>query len=218
MSRQALRRVFITLVLLLAVGVIGVFGWLRFTVPTPGHVLDEALFADRDASTFPAAAEDYFRDMDWAGSDAGPVPVRLTTEEAKGSNTWIVWTAGNDRMWDQLSVASFGALDLLKTLSSYDRALGDGKVDIGWGAARQVTRADGSTATESVLYNSRDNRWKYLGLVNEPCFEKSTGTDMKYRWGLRIDRRRTSQECGWPIRSRTRPRIPACGSARGARR
>ena len=63
-----------------------------------GRVLDEALAVGRDASTFPAADEDYFRDMD------GGVP--LTPEEIKGRNTWIVWTAGNDRFWDGLGVTA----------------------------------------------------------------------------------------------------------------
>ena len=35
---------------------------------------------------------------------------------------------------------------------------------------------------------SRDNRWQYLGLVNEPCFEKATGPDPD-RFGLWLDKR-----------------------------
>ena len=66
---------------------------------SPGRVLDEALAVGRDASTFPAADEDYFRDMD------GGVP--LTPEEIKGRNSWIVWTAGNDRFWDGIGVTAY---------------------------------------------------------------------------------------------------------------
>ena len=43
----------------------------------------------------------------------------LTPEEIKGRNTWIVWTAGNDRFWDGLGDDRLGALDFLKTLSSH---------------------------------------------------------------------------------------------------
>ena len=32
---------------------------------------------------------------------------------------WLVWTGGNDRFWDALTVSSFGAFDLLKTVSSH---------------------------------------------------------------------------------------------------
>src|SRR4051812_13436157 len=60
----------------------------------PGHVYDEAHIANRGPETFHAADEDYFHDM-----DGGPA---LSAEEVKGRNTWIVWTAGNDRMWDFL--------------------------------------------------------------------------------------------------------------------
>jgi hypothetical protein len=125
---------------------------IYFSRPRPGHVKDEARRAGRDAGSFPAADEDYFHDMD------GGIP--LTKEEIKGRNTWIVWTGGNDHLWDQLSVKSVGTLDFLKTLSSYPK-----------------------------LKFSRSNRWSYLGLVNEPCFEQATGPDAQ-RFGLWLDRRR----------------------------
>jgi hypothetical protein len=118
----------------------------------PGAVLDEARQAGRTAESLAAADEDYFREM-----DSG---VPLTPEEVRGRNTWMVWTGGNDRFWDRISAASFGALDFLKTLSSHP-----------------------------TLKFSRDNRWYYLGLVNEPCFEKATGPDPE-RYGLWLDRRR----------------------------
>ena len=81
--------------------------------PRPGPVLDEASFAARDPSSFPAADEDYFREMD-GGID-------LTWDEIKGRNTWLVWTAGNDSFWDRMANASFGTLDLLKVLSSHPK-------------------------------------------------------------------------------------------------
>ncbi len=69
---------------------------------------------------------------------------RLTADEIKGRNMWLVWTGGNDRLWDAMTVKSVGTFDLLKTISSYPG-----------------------------LKASRDNRWNYLGLVNEPCFKKA---------------------------------------------
>src|SRR5882757_2978751 len=125
-------------------GTVGVHG-------IPGHVLDEARVANRPASSFPAADEDYFHDMDGG--------IQLSADEIKGRNTWIVWTAGNDRMWDFLTLTSVGNLDFLKTVSSYP-----------------------------TLKASRDNRWEYLGLLNEPCMIKATGPDPK-RYGLWLDHR-----------------------------
>ena len=116
-----------------------------------GEVLDEGRQAGRPASSFPAADEDYFRGMDSA--------VSLTSDEVKGRNNWIVWTAGNDRFWDHLANISFGNVDFLKTVSSYPG-----------------------------LKFSRDNRWNYLGLVNEPCMAKPTGPDPN-RYGLWLDKR-----------------------------
>lgn len=134
--------------------------------PKPGTVLDEARQANRPASSFPAADEDYFHNMDGA--------VALTPEEVKGRNTWVVWTGGNDRFWDTIGTTSFGALDLLKSLSSYPKPIS-------------------SDQNEKLKY-SRDNRWYYLGLVNEPCFEKATGPDPE-RFGLWLDKRIVSPEC-----------------------
>ena len=97
-------------------------------------VMDEARQAGRVAQSFAAADEDYFQAMDGG--------VALTPDEVKGRNTWIVWTGGNDRLWDKLTNLTYGTFDLLKILSSY-----------------------------SGLKYSRDNRWNYFGLVNEPCFK-----------------------------------------------
>jgi hypothetical protein len=117
--------------------------------PQPGTVVDEAMAAKRTASSFPAADEDYFHDMDGGAS--------LTTEQIQGRNMWLVWTGGNDRLWDVLSRDSLGSLDFLKTLSSHP-----------------------------TLPYSRDTRWTYLGLVNEPCFRKASGPDPN-RYGLWLD-------------------------------
>jgi len=120
--------------------------------PAPGTVLDEARRAERTASSFPAADENYFKDMDGG--------IELTTNEVKGRNNWIVWTGGNDRFWDHLVNRSFGAVDFLKLLSSHP----------------------------NVKHLSRDTRWKNLGLVNEPCFEKAKGPRSD-RFGLWLDTR-----------------------------
>ena len=124
--------------------------------PEPGSVKDEALSAGRDAKSFPAADEDYFKAMDGA--------VALTSEEVKGRNNWIVWSGGNDRFWDHLISKSFGVVDLLKIISSHPK----------------------------VPHLTRDKRWEYLGVVNEPCFEKPKGPNAD-RFGLWLDTR--SKDC-----------------------
>ena len=86
-----------------------------------------------------------------------------------GRNTWIVWTGGNDRFLGKISVNSVGTLDSLK-----DPLFVPG------------------------LKASRDNRWTYLGLINEPCFEKATGPDPK-RFGLWLDRRYRPRLSGHPF-------------------
>ncbi len=86
--------------------------------------------------------------------------VALTPDEIKGRNMWLVWSGGNDQFWDKLIKDSFGTFDLLKTISS----------------------APG-------LPYSRDNRWTYFGVVNEPCFDKATAPDPTH-YGLWLDQRR----------------------------
>lgn len=137
---------------------------------------DEAKQAGLTAEDFPGADEDYFADMDY-GVTKDPEAVQaslaefgldLSPEEAvaavaRGRNNWNVWTAGNDKFWDFISRESLGSLDLLKTLSNHP----------------------------SLDY-SRDSRWQYLGLVNEPCFEKPEGP-REDRYGLWLDVR--SDDC-----------------------
>jgi hypothetical protein len=84
----------------------------------------------------------------------------LKPDEIKGRNMWLLWTGGNDRFWDVLIKDAFGTFDLLKTISS----------------------APG-------LPFSRDNRWAYFGVINEPCFDKPKAPDPKH-FGLWIDQRR----------------------------
>src|SRR5215467_6989284 len=125
-----------------------------------GNIKDEAMCVGRTADSLPGADEDYFRDMDNGATkdpaalarDLAPYLPGVSPEQALkaaviGRNNWIVWTAGNDRLWDVLNKASFGELDFLKTLSSHP----------------------------SLTKFSRSNRWYYLGLVNEPCFTKPKG-------------------------------------------
>ena len=125
--------------------------WYANSGPRSGHVLDEAKTANRAASSFPAADEDYFHDMDGG--------MQLSADEIKGRNMWLVWTGGNDRFWDQFNRLSFGHFDLLKVLSSYP-----------------------------ALKFSRDSRWHYFGLLNEPCFTKATAPDPD-KYGLWLDNR-----------------------------
>ena len=118
---------------------------------------DEAKMAGRTPALFVAADEDYFHGMD--GN------VQYTPDEIKGRDTWLVWTGGNDVLWDRLSTISFGNLDLLKILSSYP-----------------------------TLATRRSNRWETLGVVNEPCFKEATGPNPD-RFGLWLDVRVKSSTC-----------------------
>ena len=157
---------------LLAVVLIAVVAglvWYFFPVGS-GLILDEALKASprRDASSFAAADEDYFHDMDRDRNGA----VQLTPDEVKGRNTWIAWTAGDDRLWDVLGNTSVGAVDFLKVVSSHP--------------SQYYSR---SCDPAKLAAGTCRNRWEYFGLVNEPCFEKATGPDPN-RWGLWLDKRK----------------------------
>jgi hypothetical protein len=123
--------------------------------PEPGTVQDEAMRAGRPATHFVRPTKDYFYAMD-DNVVYGKRPA-YTQAEIEGRNMWMVWTGGNDRLWDRLSVDSLGSFDLLKTISSHPK--------LGYG---------------------RSSRWYNLGLVNEPCFSEATGPDPN-RFGLWLD-------------------------------
>jgi hypothetical protein len=86
--------------------------------------------------------------------------ITLTPQQVAGRNTWLVWSGGNDKFWDGMTATTFGGFDLLKIVSSHPG-----------------------------LKFDRDSRWSYLGLINEPCFDKPTGPDPDH-FGLWLDKRR----------------------------
>jgi hypothetical protein len=160
------------LLVVLVVAVVALAYFQKKEKPKPGTVLDEAMQAGRTPESLASSDNDYLRDMDY-GITKDPEKVRaalapyvpgIKAEDAvkavvRGRNNWIIWTAGNDVLWDELSRASFGNLDLLKTVSSHP-----------------------------ALTNKRSNRWSYLGLVNEPGFKEATGPRAD-RYGLWVDER-----------------------------
>src|SRR6185295_1148930 len=154
-----MRKLALSTLILVTLVIGGLVACSRVNDLKSGHVKVEAMLAGRDAASLKGADEDYYADMDY-GITKNPEGIRASLDPylpgisaaeavkrvAIGRNNWVVWTAGDDRLWDVLSVKSLGNLDLLKTISSHP-----------------------------ALKNSRDNRWRYLGLVNEPCFRKATG-------------------------------------------
>jgi hypothetical protein len=165
----------------------------------PGEVKDEAMQAGLTAANLKGADEDYFADMDYGyRRDADP-SVKLNAAEARGRNTWIVWTFGSDRFWDYMSNHTFGAFDLLKIVSSHPQVgyctedyggKNDSKYDGSYAAMDEKGCKDAGKTWTAV---GRHNRWSYYGLVNEPCFEKATAPD---EYGLWLDKRiAASAEC-----------------------
>ena len=185
--------------------------------PRPGTVVDEAMKAGLTAKDLPGSDDDYLRAMD-RGLDEDAVHKALpflSKEEAwkaynRGRNNWVVWTAGNDALWDYLANNSFGAFDLLKIVSSHPsiRYCGNKNAEYGYGKdttggytkdkPSEYVKNGRSGYTKDKYYPapyppgysaydeddeckgddrqfyevSRTNRWKYLGLVNEPSMQQ----------------------------------------------
>lgn len=169
------------LVVLLVVGFFVVRAVIEPRWDEFGTVEDEAKKAGLTREGIYDAVHTHFADY-FVGMDKGllqkpegtapyPPEVRQIAEVAKlppeevrksairGQNMWLVWTGGNDRFWDYATANTAGAFDLLKTLSSHP----------------------------SMAYG-RHNRWRWLGLVNEPCFTEATAPD-ENRYGLWLDQR-----------------------------
>jgi hypothetical protein len=143
--------------------------------PRPGTVQDEAMRAGLKPENLKAATEDYFHDMDFNLVDGRPIRA-FTPAEVEGRNMWLVWTGGNDRLWDRLALDSLGTFDLLKTISSHPR------VDY------RDPHAKPGDAPKYLYGYGRHNRFRYLGLVSEPCFVEAKGPDATH-WGLWLDQR-----------------------------
>lgn len=156
--------------------------------------------AGRTADTFPAAAEDYFADMDGGYKRATDPSAKLSTQEVEGRNTWIVWTGGNDRFWDYMANNTFGAFDLLKILSSNpkvgycidpnEKPYGKGyeaRYDFEHSPFSQLDKATCDARGLKWFWPSRSNRFAWYGLINEPCFEQAKGPD---EYGLWLDVRK----------------------------
>ena len=163
----------------------------------PGWVRDEASCAGRTSDTFHAAGIK-FQERDEQGYFKMDPGIELSREESAGRNMWMVWTGGNDRFWDEIIKYAYGAFDLLKVVSSNPRG----------GFCTEAKESDShyrddaySSVSEAYwamhekecmdaggrwVPISRDNRWAYYGLINEPCFVKATEPD---EYGLWLDKR-----------------------------
>jgi hypothetical protein len=164
-----------------------------------GVVKDEAMLAGVTADKLPGAADNYFKYMDYGYRRETDPSVVLSPAEERGRNTWIVWTFGNDRFWDYMSNHTFGAFDLLKVLSSppefgYCTDDPSPRHEINYDSLTNARTHDSCTGAGRYWVTiSRDNRWTWYGLVNEPCFAKPTAPD---EYGLWLDKRvPDSAEC-----------------------
>ena len=160
----------------LGLPVLAILAVLFFLLSPSEPLCDEAKCVDHDFGDFAGAADDYFRDMDYGVSkDPAELVARLDpyiegitqaqAEEAFniGRNNWVVWTAGNDALWNELATASVGNMDFLKIVSNR-------REDLGF---------------------DRDNRWETFGVVNEPCYRMPDPIKdemfIKGRYGLWLD-------------------------------
>jgi len=173
-----------TLVVVLIVAA-GLFVWYLIEPDASqfGQIPDEAKTVGLKASHFRGAEDPQFAAMDKGlllpvapggqypdeimevAGITGLEPEAVRMSAIRGQNAWIVWTGGNDRFWDFAAKNTIGSFDLLKTISSYR-----------------------DKDTDKSMPYGRHNRFRYLGLSNEPCFNAPTGPDPEH-WGLWIDQR-----------------------------
>lgn len=172
----------VLIALTLAVGVLSGCG---------GPAEDEAKQAGKTTADFPQSDADYFAAMDGGG--------QFTVDEIKGRNTWMVWTGGNEAFWDYLADDSLGTFDLLKSISSFpcsdeQRAYLDGLSkekdsaipEYDYATLYRSGASDKTTGKykDYYAYYDRNTRFKYLGLMNEPGFQRPTKPDSN---GLCLD-------------------------------
>ncbi len=111
------------------------------------RALSEGISLDHaaDAYFYPRKKVDYFKGMDMVSSpdtahqlidlqladgktpgdvlaSSAPGDAKLAEDEFFGRNTWMIWCAGNEGFWDDLTRAELGFIDLLKLLDSRRRS------------------------------------------------------------------------------------------------
>ncbi len=193
------RKRILTALAVLTIGALATGTLVRCSDSPSGDVLDEAMLAGVKPEQLKGAPDPYFQDMDYGYQRATNPNVKLTEAEERGRNNWIVWTGGNDRFWDYMANHTFGAFDLLKVLSSrpeFGYCTDDASPEhrINYDSPSNALTHDTCTGPGKFWVPvSRDNRWKWYGLVNEPCFDKPKGPD---QYGLWLDTRvAESSEC-----------------------
>lgn len=190
-GRIALWLVAILASLAVVAAVVGFFVVRGLVMPRTdefGSEQDEAMRAGATAEQFPGAGNPYYAAMDKGlledpgpggtyppeimevAADTGLDPETVRQSAIRGQNMWITWTGGNDKFWDWAARNAIGSFDLLKILSSY-----------------QGGGYDGGGDYDNQPYG-RHNRFRYLGLVNEPCFDEARGPNPE-RFGLWLDTR-----------------------------
>jgi hypothetical protein len=83
---------------------------ISFVSCSKKNIVDEAKASGKTAADFPEITADVFAPMDGG--------IQLAPDEIMGRNAWILWSAGNDHFWNGAAQASFGLIDLLKTLDN----------------------------------------------------------------------------------------------------
>ena len=97
-------------ILVLAGMAVALFFWrscMNLAVP------DDAKAAGKTPADFPQTNSRAFDAMDGA--------IVLTDDETRGRDTWLLWTAGDQVLWDYLAQHGLGTADLLKTIDSRHR-------------------------------------------------------------------------------------------------
>src|SRR5829696_6436893 len=79
--------------------------YFRGKSPTPQDLVEAA------KTYYPPATADYFRDTDMVAAPDGKglEELKLTPDEIKGRNAWVLWAGGNEAFWDWLARYSYGS-------------------------------------------------------------------------------------------------------------
>ncbi len=137
----------------------------------------------------------------------GKRPTFTSQDEIEGRNMWMVWTGGNDRLWDRLTQDSLGSFDLLKTISSHRaarlRTSQPLAIISAWSTNRASPRRPGPIRTGSACGSTCAIR--AARRIRSPNAERLSG---------RHDRRARQDRGGRFLLRRADRRSSACGSSR----
>jgi hypothetical protein len=112
------------------------------------------------------ATANYFEDMDCVKGGPPVEKLKLSAEEIKGRNAWVLWTGGNEAFWDWLARHGYGSVDIMKLADSRERGKRFAKAGLISEPGMRPPTPQETEQAHGIRYDRPDKT--HVELVNHP--------------------------------------------------